>query len=63
LHGHQRCLSKQSSRTNQQHTELVPLRTEPEDLRAGSGTATMAAYVVGEQEAFYRGRELVVPAH
>jgi hypothetical protein len=22
----------------------------------------MAAYVVGEQEAFYRGRELVVPA-
>jgi heme-degrading monooxygenase HmoA len=23
----------------------------------------MAAYVVGEQEAFYRGRELVVPAH
>ena len=23
----------------------------------------MAAYVLGEQEAFYRGRELVVPAH
>jgi heme-degrading monooxygenase HmoA len=23
----------------------------------------MAAYVVGEQEAFYRGRELVVPVH
>jgi len=23
----------------------------------------MAGYVLGEQEAFYRGRELVVPAH
>jgi heme-degrading monooxygenase HmoA len=25
--------------------------------------AAMAPYVLGEQEAFYRGRELVVPAH
>jgi heme-degrading monooxygenase HmoA len=38
------------------------------DAWRASGTeagrrAAMAAYILGEQEAFYRGRELIVPAH
>ena len=42
-------------------------RESCEAWRASAGESrrreAMAAYVLGEQEAFYRGRELTVPAH
>jgi heme-degrading monooxygenase HmoA len=42
-------------------------RESREAWRASAGESrrreAMAAYVLGEQEAFYRGRELAVPAH
>jgi heme-degrading monooxygenase HmoA len=42
-------------------------RQSCEEWRASGAEArrrqAMAGYVLGEQEAFYRGRELVVPAH
>ena len=40
LRSHQRCPSKQSGPTSRQYPELVPLRTELKDLRAGAGAAT-----------------------
>ena len=52
--------------------EIVGSRSGPQRSRAKRGwppeaaahrRAAMAAYILGEREAFYRGRELVVPAH